>query len=76
MQFTTNNGYVFEVAAHWISSYFLGDSFLQLPPTPADAMVWADRNAVWLRKRYPGTFAYANESWSGDLAFWRRVSHY
>lgn len=74
-QFTTNNGYVYEVAAHWISSYFLGDTFLQLPPTPEDAIVWTDRNAAWLRKRYPGAFTYANESYSGDLAFWRYVLH-
>ncbi|KAH9922210.1 FAD/NAD-P-binding domain-containing protein [Fomitopsis serialis] len=69
--FTTNNGYIDEVTAHWISSYFLEDSFLSLPSSPEDAMAWTDRNAAWLRTRYPDSLSYANESYSGDVAFWR-----
>ncbi|KAF9078184.1 hypothetical protein BDP27DRAFT_1413103 [Rhodocollybia butyracea] len=68
--FTTNNGYAFEVMAHWISSYFLGDKNLKLPSSPEEALAHADRNSAWLRKRYPGTLLWANESYSSNLAFW------
>ncbi|KZT64199.1 FAD/NAD(P)-binding domain-containing protein [Daedalea quercina L-15889] len=68
--FTTNNGYVFEVTAHWISSYFLGDGFLRLSSSTEEAVAWTDQNAAWLRKRYPDTLTYANESYSADVAFW------
>ncbi|KDQ55986.1 hypothetical protein JAAARDRAFT_133123, partial [Jaapia argillacea MUCL 33604] len=50
--FSVNNDCVFEVCAHWISSYLLGDSFLRLA-TPEEAFAHTERNAAWLRKRYP-----------------------
>jgi len=68
--FTTNNGYTYEVSAHWISSYFLNDPFLRLPSSTEQAIYLAERNAAWLRKRYPLMLAAINESYSSDLAFW------
>ena len=70
-QFTTNNGYTFEVVAHWISSYFRNDTFLHIPPTPAETVALADRHTAWLRRRYPGMLGWINESACGDLAFWK-----
>lgn len=63
-------GYVCEVQAHWISSYFLGDSFLKLAASAEDALAAAHLKSAWLRKRYPGTSAWVNESYSADIAFW------
>ncbi|KAK7676325.1 hypothetical protein QCA50_020708 [Cerrena zonata] len=70
--FTTNNGYTYTVAAHWISSYFLADPFLRLPSTPEKAMRSAERNGAWLCKRYPGILGVGgiNESYCADVAFW------
>ncbi|KAI0034738.1 FAD/NAD-P-binding domain-containing protein [Vararia minispora EC-137] len=68
--FTTNSGYTFEVGAHWISSYFLRDAFLKLPPTPEDALTHARMTAAWLRRRHPRMLGWANESYSSGLAFW------
>ena len=70
-QFTTNNGYTFEVVAHWISSYLRGDPFLHIPPTPRAAIEEADKHTAWLRKRYPGMLAWVNDSLCGDLSFWK-----
>ncbi|TDL22851.1 FAD/NAD-P-binding domain-containing protein [Rickenella mellea] len=67
---TTNNGYTYEVSAHWISSYFLADSFLKIPSSPEEALAHSARNAAWLRKRYPGMLNWANESYSSNIAFW------
>ncbi|OBZ73499.1 hypothetical protein A0H81_06151 [Grifola frondosa] len=50
--FTTNNGYVCEVIAHWIASYFRGDA-MRLPPTVEDACADAERSAAWIRQRNP-----------------------
>ncbi|KIP06555.1 hypothetical protein PHLGIDRAFT_452381 [Phlebiopsis gigantea 11061_1 CR5-6] len=66
--FTTNNGYVFEVGAHWIASYFRGDPFLRLPKTIEAAIEDAERNNSWLRQRYPGMRGWASESYSADMA--------
>ncbi|KAJ3529431.1 hypothetical protein NM688_g7855 [Phlebia brevispora] len=68
--FTTNNGYTFEVIAHWISSYFRNDPFLHLPSSPEEATQLADQHTAWLRRRYPGMLGWINESIAGDLAFW------
>ncbi|KAE9387177.1 FAD/NAD-P-binding domain-containing protein [Gymnopus androsaceus JB14] len=68
--FTTNNGYAFEVTAHWISSYFLNDANLKIPSSPEEALAHAERNSAWLRKRYPDMLLWANESYSSNLAFW------
>ncbi|KAG6918033.1 hypothetical protein DXG01_016885 [Tephrocybe rancida] len=67
--FTTNNGYSFEVCAHWISSYFLGDR-MRLPSSAEEALASAERNSAWLRKRFPDMLLWANESSSSNLAFW------
>ncbi|KAF8839448.1 FAD/NAD(P)-binding domain-containing protein [Paxillus ammoniavirescens] len=67
--FTTNNGYGFEVIAHWISSYFLEDK-MRLPSTAEDALAATDRNAAWMRRRFPDMLLWVNESYSSGLAFW------
>ncbi|KAJ7147149.1 FAD/NAD-P-binding domain-containing protein [Mycena crocata] len=68
-QFTTNVGYTWEVSAHWISSYFLGDA-MNIPKTPEDAYQYTQRNAAWIRKRFPDALIRVNESYSSDIAFW------
>lgn len=70
--FTTNNGYTFEVSAHWISSYFLGDHFLlkNLPKSPEEAVTQTEIVAAYIRKRHPKMLLWANESYSGGIAFW------
>ncbi|EMD34940.1 hypothetical protein CERSUDRAFT_116460 [Gelatoporia subvermispora B] len=68
--FTTNNGYTFEVSAHWIASYFLGDTFLRLPSSTEEAIKNAERKSAWLRQRYPDMIAWVNQSYSSDIAFW------
>ncbi|KIJ54017.1 hypothetical protein M422DRAFT_201119 [Sphaerobolus stellatus SS14] len=67
--FTTNNGYFFEVTSHWISAYFLGDK-MRLPSTPEEALEHTERNAAWLRKRFPDMLLWANESYSSSLSSW------
>lgn len=70
--FTTNNAYAWELASHWISSYFMGDTFLKVP-SPEQAQEHAERTGAWLRKRYPDALVWANESHSSDIAFWTLV---
>jgi len=60
--FSTNNGYTMELSAHWISSFFLGDKFLQLPPTPEAAMEEAQMHGAWMKKRHPDTSLWPSES--------------
>lgn len=60
--FNTNRGYVYETSAHWISSYFLGDKFLRVPSSPEEAFLATEREAAYLRKRYPDTSLWTNES--------------
>ncbi|KAF5386925.1 hypothetical protein D9615_001925 [Tricholomella constricta] len=67
--FTTNNGYAFEVTAHWISSYFLRDN-MRLPSSAEEALASAERNSAWMRKRFPDMLLWVNESYSSGLAFW------
>lgn len=66
---STNNGYTFEVVAHWIASYFRGDpSFMKrLPQTVAEAEYEAELQNAWLRKRFPGMFGWLSESYSADM---------
>lgn len=71
-QFTINNGYGFEVTAHWISSYFLEDK-MRLPTTVEQALAETERNAAWMRKRFPDMLMWVNESYSSGLAFWSYV---
>lgn len=65
---SANNGYTFEVAAHWIASYFRRDKFLDLPGSPGEAIIQAERHNAWLRQRYPGMSSLP-ESYTGDLTF-------
>ncbi|KAI6115961.1 FAD/NAD(P)-binding domain-containing protein [Pisolithus sp. B1] len=60
--FTVNNGYAFEVMAHWISSYFLGDK-MRLPSSPEEASKHAGKNAAWMRRRFPEMLFWVNESY-------------
>ncbi|EKM52446.1 uncharacterized protein PHACADRAFT_149103 [Phanerochaete carnosa HHB-10118-sp] len=66
--FTTNPGYVFEICAHWIASYFRRDPFLRVPTTVEAAVEDAERNNSWLRVRFPGMLGWANDSYSADMA--------
>ncbi|KAJ4480867.1 FAD/NAD-P-binding domain-containing protein [Lentinula aciculospora] len=68
--FSTNNGYVFETTAHWISSYFLEDTFLELPADIKAAIQSTERTSAWLRRRYPDMLHWTNESHSSDIQFW------
>ncbi|KAJ3796856.1 FAD/NAD(P)-binding domain-containing protein [Lentinula aff. detonsa] len=68
--FSTNNGYVFETTAHWISSYFLEDSFLDIPASIKEAVQSTERTSAWLRRRYPDMLHWTNESHSSDIQFW------
>jgi hypothetical protein len=70
-QFTTNSGFVFEMSAHWISSYFLGDKFLRVPSSPEEAFMSTEREAAFLRKRHPDTTLWTNESYSGAIKFFK-----
>ncbi|TFK19523.1 FAD/NAD(P)-binding domain-containing protein [Coprinopsis marcescibilis] len=58
---TINPGYTFEVAAHWISSYFLGDD-MRLPATVQEAAADAEDVINFGKVRFPQT------------PFWRRGS--
>ncbi|KAG5639502.1 hypothetical protein H0H81_000647 [Sphagnurus paluster] len=71
--FTTNNGYGYEVSAHWISAYFLGGK-MRLPSSAEEALVHTERNSAWMHKRYPGMLTWVNESYSSNLAFWSYVA--
>ncbi|KAJ6610187.1 FAD/NAD(P)-binding domain-containing protein [Mycena sp. CBHHK59/15] len=64
-----NNGYAWEVCAHWISSYFLGDE-MRLPASVKSAQEFAERDMVWLQKRYPYVVAWENPSISSGITFW------
>jgi dimethylaniline monooxygenase (N-oxide forming) len=68
-QFTTNNGYMFETSAHWISSYFLGDKFLRVPSSPEEAFLTTEREAAYVRKRHPDMLLWVNESYTGAVKF-------
>ncbi|KAI0312356.1 FAD/NAD-P-binding domain-containing protein [Amylostereum chailletii] len=72
--FTIANGYIFEASAHWISSYFLEDK-MRLPVTPEEAYAATERNAAWIRRRWPDMLLWTNESYSGSIAFftWPQV---
>ncbi|KAF8875588.1 hypothetical protein BD779DRAFT_1410211, partial [Infundibulicybe gibba] len=47
--FSTNNSYTFEVVAHGMSSYFLGNRICLLS-SPEEALDHVKRNLFWLRK--------------------------
>ncbi|KAI0044474.1 FAD/NAD-P-binding domain-containing protein [Auriscalpium vulgare] len=66
---TNFNTLTCEVSAHWISSYFLGDQ-MRIPASVDEAVAQAERNAAWMRRRYPDMLQYLNESYSSSAAFW------
>ncbi|TCD66639.1 hypothetical protein EIP91_001106 [Steccherinum ochraceum] len=67
--YSTNFCYTAELHAHWISSYFLGDPFLKIPPSPEEARRVADEWNMWWRKRYPHSVADMNEVFGGGFPF-------
>lgn len=67
--FTTNCGYVYETSAHWISSYFLSDKFLRVPSSSEEAFLATEREAAYLRKRFPDMLLWTNESGNGVVKF-------
>jgi len=62
----SNFGYMAEVGAHWISSYFQGDKALKLP-SPEEAMARAEEHAAWLRIRFPNVAPWTNPSWMANV---------
>ncbi|EKM52447.1 uncharacterized protein PHACADRAFT_211704 [Phanerochaete carnosa HHB-10118-sp] len=66
---SANNGYTFEVASHWIASYFRKDRFLDMPASVGEAVIQTERHNAWLRQRYPGAHGALSESYSGDITF-------
>ncbi|OSC97983.1 FAD/NAD-P-binding domain-containing protein [Trametes coccinea BRFM310] len=69
-----NNGYTVEVASHWISSYFLSDP-MRIAQTPEEAFKETERDAAWLKRRYPEVPTALNASLTGYLAFWTWPQH-
>ncbi|KAL1940036.1 hypothetical protein VTO73DRAFT_9371 [Trametes versicolor] len=65
---STNNGYTSEIAAHWISSYFLEDE-MRLPGSVEAALAASEREAAWLKQRYPQVPTALNPSYAGFLTF-------
>ncbi|KAJ7288126.1 FAD/NAD-P-binding domain-containing protein [Mycena rebaudengoi] len=66
--FTTNVGYTWEVVAHWVSSYFLGDH-MNIPRTVEEAYKHTEREIAFVRKRYPEVWPRINESNTGAILF-------
>ncbi|KAI0051981.1 FAD/NAD-P-binding domain-containing protein [Auriscalpium vulgare] len=66
---TAHNAMSCEVSAHWISAYFLRDALL-LPSTMEQALEHGERQAQWMRQRYPGLLNSLNESYSTMAAVW------
>ncbi|TBU39196.1 FAD/NAD(P)-binding domain-containing protein [Dichomitus squalens] len=67
--FSTHFGYMLEVGSHWISSYFLEDD-MRLPATSEVALEETERQAAWLRHRYPQVAPTANSSHTSNIGFW------
>ncbi|KAL7282731.1 LOW QUALITY PROTEIN: hypothetical protein ACG7TL_004205 [Trametes sanguinea] len=65
---SVNNGYSGEVTAHWISSYFLRDP-MRLPGSIEEALVATEREAAWLKRRYPQIPTALNGSYTAILPF-------
>lgn len=72
LQFASNMGYMCEVSAHWVSSYFQSDP-MRLPSSPEEAIAEGERASVWMRHRYPNMISWINESYSTGLDFWTYV---
>ncbi|KAH9023039.1 FAD/NAD-P-binding domain-containing protein [Lactarius deliciosus] len=56
---STHHAYISELSAHWIAAYFRRDE-LRLPRSVDEALDLADRDAAWVRQRYPYT-----QNWTG-----------
>ena len=63
-----NNGYTAEVAAHWISSYFLRDP-MRLPGSTEEALAEAEKEATWLKQRHPQSATALNPRYTAFLTF-------
>lgn len=70
--FSANSGYMYEVSAHWISSYFLKDT-MRLPSSAEEALAAGEYYAAWVRKRFPNMFV--NESYCGAVCLWDWCQH-
>lgn len=46
---------------------------MRLPTTVEEAMVEAEREAAWMRRRFPDMLSWVNASYSGSLDFWKWV---
>jgi hypothetical protein len=68
-QFSAHHAYVSEVSAHWISAYFQRDA-LRLPQSIEEAIGAAEQDGAWVRRRYPHTLDWINESNTSAVAFW------
>ncbi|KAI0711022.1 FAD/NAD(P)-binding domain-containing protein [Cerioporus squamosus] len=71
---SSNFGYTLEVTSHWISSYFLGDD-MRLPASPEDALAATERDAAWLRQRYPCVPTALSASHTSYVGFWTWSQH-
>jgi len=67
--FTTNHAYISEVSAHWIASYFRSDE-LRLPRSVDEAYDLGDRDAAWVRRRYPNALSWTGDSNATAVNFW------
>jgi len=67
--FTTHPTYVCEVSAHWISAYFQRD-VLRLPHSIGEALGVAKYDGAWVRRRYPHTLNWIDDSNTSAVAFW------
>ncbi|KAI0677680.1 FAD/NAD(P)-binding domain-containing protein [Trametes maxima] len=65
---TTNIGYTSEVVSHWISSYFLGDR-MRIPDSVEAAISATEREASWLKQRFPQVPTALNPSYTAFLSF-------
>jgi dimethylaniline monooxygenase (N-oxide forming) len=68
-QFSAHHAYVCEVSAHWISAYFRRDA-LRLPQSVDEAIEAAEQDGAWVRRRYPHTLNWVDESNTSAIAFW------
>ncbi|KAH8989242.1 FAD/NAD-P-binding domain-containing protein [Lactarius akahatsu] len=66
---STHHAYISELSAHWIAAYFRRDE-LRLPRSVDEALDLADRDAAWVRRRYPYTQNWTSESNATGICFW------
>ncbi|KAI9460710.1 FAD/NAD-P-binding domain-containing protein [Russula earlei] len=67
--FSAHSAYVCEVSAHWISAYFRRDA-LRVPQSVGAALDAAEHDGAWVRRRYPYTLNWVDESQTSSVAFW------